>query len=178
MSLDFLYTHLDIEGIDAEIRNFALDSIPVNTGSAFTMLNIKDAVHQCPRLSQWFREHTLIPRACAILVHQPGAGINAAHTDIQPQALALNFGIENVADTWTSLYKVVKGQATYITQPNGLPYNNFIGAELEEVARYSLTTPVLFNTQVPHAVHNTTTNRRVALSFRFVSDDPLIKFIT
>jgi hypothetical protein len=174
---NFLYTRLSIEGLDNELRDFALGNIPTESTSAFTMLDIRDAVHQCPNLSQWFHQHTLIPRACAILVHQPGTGIAAAHTDIQPQALALNFGIENVADTWTSLYKVVRGEATYITQLNGLPYNNFRDAELEEITRYSLTTPVLFNTQIPHAVHNTTNRRRIALSFRFVSDKPLLKFI-
>lgn len=174
---NFLFTHINIEGVDKELRALAFESIPLDSSSAFTMLQITKVVDQCPILSRWFHGHSIIPRACAILVHQPGSGIAAAHTDIQPQDLALNFGIENIEDTWTSFYKVVKGEATYITQPNGLPYSNFIGAELEEIGQYRLTSPVLFNTKIPHAVHNTTKNKRIALSFRFVSDKPLLKFI-
>jgi hypothetical protein len=55
--------------------------------------------------------------------------------------------------------------------PNGLRYVTYSNdVEFEEVTRFTLDGPVLFNTKVPHQVWNPTDKLRISASLRFMVD--------
>jgi hypothetical protein len=82
----------------------------------------------------------------------------------------LNFGISNTEKTHTAFYRVVTGNLVRKTLPNGITWNSYEQAQLEELARIDLAKPTLINTKVPHCVHNPTADPRISMSFRFHQD--------
>ena len=172
MTNDFVYKIIDIpdlETVHAEVTSYALSQIP-NYTEAFNLVNLPEMMSACPATLKWMASVGLRPRVCALIIQPPGADIRGTHTDTQVNDLALNFSIKNTENTYTGFYKVVSGEVIRKTLPNGVEWDNFEKAELEEIARIDLSKPTIINTKIPHAVHNPTPNPRISVSFRFVQD--------
>jgi hypothetical protein len=172
MTNNFVYKVIDIPELDAihnEVRSYALSQIP-NYTEAFNLVNLPEMMNACPKTFEWMLNAGLMPRVCALIIQPPGADLRGTHTDTQVNDLALNFSIKNTKNTYTGFYKVVSGEVIRKTLPNGVEWDNFEQAELEEIARIDLEKPTIINTKVPHAVHNPTLNPRISISFRFVKD--------
>jgi hypothetical protein len=172
MNNDFVYQTIDIpdlENIYAELVTYTLGQLP-RFKEAFNHLPLQDMMQKCPLIAQWFASVNLTPRVCALIIQPVGANKRGTHTDTQNNSLALNFGIKNFENTYTAFYKVISGSVIQKTLPNGVTWDNYEQAELEEIARVDLKKPTILNTKVPHAVHNPTTELRVSISFRFVQD--------
>jgi hypothetical protein len=79
--------------------------------------------------------------------------------------------VVNCADCWTGFYQLTGGEKITRVLPNKLTYVNFSAdATFEEISRFTLTKPTIFNTKQPHAVVNPTNSIRIAASLRFVRD--------
>jgi hypothetical protein len=172
MNNNFVCQTIDIpnfENIYAELLSYTLDQLP-RFKEAFNHLSLQDMMKNCPLTNEWFTSVNLKPRVCALIIQPVGANIKGTHTDTQSNALALNFGIKNTKNTHTSFYKVVSGNIIQKTLPNGITWDNYEQAQLEEIARVDLQKPTIINTKIPHAVHNSTDEPRVSISFRFVED--------
>jgi len=159
----------NIENIYAELVSYTLGKLP-KFKEAFNHLPLQDMMNYCPLTAQWFKSVNLTPRVCALIIQPVGADIRGTHTDTQQNSLALNFGIKNFENTYTAFYKVVSGNIVQKTLPNGITWDNYEQAELEEIARVDLKKPTILNTKIPHAVHNPTNELRVSISFRFIQD--------
>ena len=169
MPPNFIYKTLDIPNIhtiSTQLRLHCLVQQSLYT-HAFNLMDLALLLDHCPAVSQWFSAVGLQPSIAALIIQPPGSDQRSVHTDTGVSRPALNFGIANTAATWTAFYRVRSGRATRVVMANGLPWDNYQSADLEEIARIDLAKPTLVNTKIPHAVHNPTAAVRISLSFRF-----------
>jgi hypothetical protein len=169
---DFVWKHLDIANIadiQTQLKEYVFNNL-TESESAFTNLDVDKLLENCKLIKEYFDSNKLTIRRVALVVHGPGAGIGGAHVDIQPFDLAINIGIHNAVLTHTAFYKLVSGEPTYLVQANGLPFTSYRSAVLEEIDRYTLQKPVIFNTKQIHSVHNDSTDKRISITFRFTRD--------
>jgi hypothetical protein len=159
----------NFQDICIELRSHVLNNLPANKNN-FNHLDSIKLLKDCPLMSTWMIENSLILRKIAIItVNAKSTG--SIHTDTQQNFLALNFPILNCEDTYTGLYRVTQGEPKIVTMTNGLTYSTFDNCEFEEITRYNITdSAVLFNTKIPHRVNNPTESMRIAISFRFNPD--------
>ena len=172
MQENFIYHVLDIPNylnIHTQLLDWTLERIPLYK-QPYNHLALQDQIAQCPLIHNWFRSVGLEPKICALIVQPGGADQRGTHTDTQPNSLALNFGIKNTAKTHTAFYRVVAGNMVRKTLANGITWNSYEQATLEELARIDLAKPTIINTKVPHAVINPTQEPRISMSFRFHQD--------
>ena len=157
--------------ITDELTEYIDNYIQQNNPSEFaTKLDARDIVAKCPIIANWFTKNSHTVKNCYLIIAQPNTNYQA-HVDgavaASDRLPALNFGIHNISDTYTVMYKHIGGEIVIKRLPNGVPYKCYSQAELEEVGRFTLASPVLFNAATPHAVHNPTDKIRVSVSFRF-----------
>ena len=171
---NFLVKRLTIHNYELilkEIQTFYLANMP-DDNSQFSHIDPVSLVKYSPNLYQWLSSHKLVLNKSAIIRTPPyGKSLNP-HTDTQYRDLALNFPVKNCEDCYTALYKMTKGTQNLKVLPNGLTYTTYSNdVEFEELTRFTLDGPVLFNTKVPHQVWNPTDKIRISASLRFI-DDP------
>jgi len=166
----FQKIHLsNFKEICEELRSHVLTHLPPNKNNFNHMDSIK-LLKDCPLIKNWIIKNSLMLRKIAVIILEPNS-TGSVHTDTQGNFLALNFPILNCENTYTGLYKIIKGNPKIIAMSNGLTYNTFDECEFEEIARYNIVeSAILFNTKVPHRVNNPTDTKRVAVSFRFNPD--------
>ena len=98
--------------------------------------------------------------------------IHADHpVDIEVKCkLALNIPLENCENSVTRLWDIA-GQHTEVKYTsNNARYHYYDPALCKKITEFHLTEPVLFDTTVPHSVHNMSDKWRRAISLRFESD--------
>jgi hypothetical protein len=161
----------DSDKITDELTAYIDDYIQQNNPSEFaTKLDAGDIMDKCPIIGSWFTQNSLSVKNCYLIIAQPNTNYQA-HVDGpvggSDTLSALNFGIHNISKTYTVLYKHMSGEILIKKLPNGVPYKCYSMAKLEEVGRFTLDSPILFNACIPHAVHNPTDKTRVSVSFRF-----------
>lgn len=169
---NFTWAHLDIPNIDKihiQLKEYVFKILP-DIKDVFNNIDVSATLENCNLIKEYFDSINLNVRRIALICNNPGAGINGAHVDIQPFDLAINIGIYNNELTYTTFYEVVSGEPSYMKQDNGLPYTSYRGVVLNEVDRYNLVKPVIFNTKKIHSVHNNTSEKRISISFRFTRD--------
>jgi hypothetical protein len=169
----FLTKRLEIQNYDCflkELQTYYLKHV-FKFEDMFSHLDAKEFLDECPVVKKWTEENNLKLKVAAIIISKPGKMVLDPHVDTQPRSLAINFPVQNCEGCWTSLYKLSEGQEVTKTLPNGRTYIAFSeNAKFEEIARFTLDTPVIFNTKVPHKVWNPTNNIRVSASLRFDPD--------
>jgi hypothetical protein len=170
---NFLAKHLVIpnyELILGEIQFFYLENMP-DDNSQFSHISPVELVNASPNLKQWLEQNNLTLNKSAIIRTPPPTKHLDPHTDTQHRDLALNFPVKNCEGCYTALYKMTKGTQNLKVLPNGLTYVTYSDdVKFEEVTRFTLDGPVLFNTKVPHQVWNPTDKIRISASLRFVVD--------
>mgnify|MGYP006268535979 CR=1 FL=1 len=180
---NFLYKTPIIDNYDnilIELKNFIyssgyLDNLSIDSAKQFDWDYFRD---QCPKLYDWFDSQGI---ACSVakVLNVPPYTQGWIHSDIGEKGaeLALNIGIENAVNNWNIFYKI-KGRPenTSSTPGQNEPWIYFNEGNrenvesIDEIGRYDLTLPKIFNTRIPHRVLNFTESRRIVTTFRFDPD--------
>ncbi len=102
----------------------------------------------------------------------PGAE-GRIHTDWRPNdygdQLALQIPLDNCNESITELWESSYDPPVQYTD-NGQPYRFFDPNKCKKVTEFCLTRPIMFRTDVPHSVSNTSNKVRRAISIRFKKD--------
>lgn len=175
--MTFYFKHVNIENYESiisEVRHF-VKTLGLDKSKGFCNVSSAELLSTCPLISEWFSAKHMRLRATGVIITPPTRSQNI-HTDLMAEQwsqLALNLNIENCEIPKTSMFTTTAKRARDITY-SGAPYFKYPeDAVFTKVAEFDLTTPVLFNTQVPHQVQNNTASRRVSISFRFYEDPQL-----
>ncbi len=110
----------------------------------------------------------------AVLIQVMPNAIGRIHTDWRidkdyGDKLALNIPLMNCEDSTTILWKSNYIPPTQYTD-NGQPYNFYDPLRCVKITEFKLIKPVLFRTDIPHSVNNSSNNIRRAISLRFKKD--------
>lgn len=173
---EFLYTEVDqFESCHDEMVAWFQPRIPVDLiQEPFTFFDIDTFIPECPKFMSVCKQLDCEPFAVVLYGIMPGRvqpENEVPHTDALDVKLALNFAIQDCANTYTALYKVTKGNSTFTALPNGVHYYKYDDdSEFEEIARFDLSKPTLFNTHIPHRVVNPADQPRISASIRFKMD--------
>lgn len=76
---------------------------------------------------------------------------SSIHIDNDQKPVRINFPVLNCENTVTKYYKF-KGHTNFVTQPNGVSYNNIDSTDVEEVDSFNLDRAVLMRVLEPHQV--------------------------
>lgn len=76
---------------------------------------------------------------------------SSIHIDNDQKPVRINFPILNCENTITKYYKF-KGNTNFVTQPNGVSYNNIDSDNVEEIDFFNLDSAVLMRVLEPHQV--------------------------
>ena len=170
----FYFSHIDVDVYDqiiSELRPYVKKFV-IGFAGGFHKANHDELLDRCPAIKNWFDIKKLTIRYVGIIV-TPANTIQGRHIDYIDQGidpLALNFNIENCVVPRTKMYTCDIQPMLSKTQ-SGVNYWRYDpAANFMQVAEFDLTTPVLFNTQVPHQVCNHTDETRISVSFRFNED--------
>lgn len=96
----------------------------------------------------------------------------AIHKDFRTKCtLAINLPLLNCENSITEFWEV-DPEAPVIKRltPNFVPYNEIDPTRCKKIDEYKLTSPIIFDTSVPHSVHNFSDQDRLAISIRFKED--------
>ena len=141
----------------------------------------EDYLKHLPSNSHFFQEVNIANRTFMgmeiskpVLIQVAPHAIGGIHTDFRPNKnlgdqLAIQIPLENcehsITELWASDYKPPV-QYTH----NGQPYIYFDKSKCTKVSEFTLTQPVIWRTDVPHSVSNSSNNPRLAISLRFKKD--------
>jgi hypothetical protein len=92
------------------------------------------------------------------------------HADYLKSKLAINIPLENCENSVTRLWDVTDQITEFKYTPNKARYRYYDPVLCKKITEFRLTEPVLFDTTVPHSVHNMSDKWRRAISLRFESD--------
>ena len=109
-----------------------------------------------------------------VLIQVEPNAIGRIHTDFRPDKnfgdqLAIQIPLENCENSLTELWSSNYEPPVQYTA-NGQPYNYFDKSKCVKVAEFTLTSPVIWRTDVPHSVSNSSNRPRLAISLRFKKD--------
>ena len=173
---DFLYCELpQFESCTEELVQWFVPRIPKDLlHSPFTFFESETFEPYCPTFMSMCNQLDCELMAVVLYGIMPGRvqpENEVPHTDALDQQLALNFAIQNCEGTYTGMYEVIKGEQTYTALPNGVHYYKYDDdAEFNEIGRFDLSKPTIFNTHVPHRVVNPQQAPRISASLRFKKD--------
>ena len=110
----------------------------------------------------------------AVLIQVAPNGIGRIHTDYRfdknfGDQLALNIPLVNCQNSVTELWKSDYVPKTQYTD-NGQPYNSYDQSRCVKLTEFKLIKPVLFRTDIPHSVSNSSNKVRQSISLRFKKD--------
>jgi len=187
----FTYRHLSVDNLEAisdELKTFAHPHVEGKTRTDLWALDMNQFLSSCPNTVEYFKSINQLDNLykCCIVVVQPNIleSAKAPHVDnnIEPPiesgiskgCISLNFNIQNgeVETCPAVFYNYISGEKTIrpLGDPNEGSYIFYIGCEMEEISRYTLTTPVIMNNSVPHLINNRMDTPRISMSFRFKQD--------
>jgi hypothetical protein len=156
-----------LEGRSHSCQEFYADLHPDWFG--YELTDVDDFLAHCPRSADWLQDRGLAIRHLALITLDPGH-VSPLHRDrLLPDQdpWALNVNIQNCEHTWTEAYRVREDQARDLASTGGDHLRFYAADPALLIARWNLSKPRLFNTQIAHRVVNDTNELRVALSFRF-----------
>lgn len=170
------FNHIDVpnwQDIVAQLRTYiySQSGVPEDAKSFFYFQDVEKVKHAAPLLFETFKEmglpeinYVAVTHVIAETEHQH------PHSDNVPQAVRINFPIENCNDTYTVFYKNTQ-LPKHGTNNNGVPYLRFYLDQCEEVARFELTQPTALLVNVPHIIERKNKNDpRISVSVGFVTD--------
>ena len=179
----FYYKHIDIDNsICEEVKQWGLNNIQTSD-IPFVKLNLQKFNDECPLFLEWTKQHNIKTEwvvGIKVNAHNGQIQSKVPHTDLRPedQNYALNFPVKNCDQTYTCMYNLIEGDEI-ILRDNAIAggdadYKIFSAdSKFEEVAKFYLNKPTLFDTNIPHKVFNNTDHDRLSLSLRFESNPKL-----
>lgn len=171
---NFLFKNLKIDNyniIEKEIKKYIINNYST-LSTPFVKININKLFYNCINLHNWIKQYHL-NCAVAAVISIPSKK-NGIHTDQNKNRYAINFGIQNYLNSPTILYKLKKLSEEKLKLSENVFYNKINDSDVEEIDRFYLTTPVMFDTLIPHSIVHNENNIRISLSLRFENDISLI----
>lgn len=97
---------------------------------------------------------------------------HSIHTDYRADnlKLALNIPLKNCENSLTEIWESLGPLPKYFVTATGIPYNHLNPTHCKKITEFKLTSPVIFNTKMPHSVVNFSNEPRLAISLRFKED--------
>jgi len=170
----FYFSHINVDGYDqivSQLRPYVNNFIAGRV-HGFHEVQHQELLEKCPLIKDWFDSKKLNVRSIGIIIVPPNT-IQDCHIDFINKInnpLALNFDIQNCALPRTKMY-TCDMEPILSKTPSGLNYWKYdTSATFTQVAEFDLSTPVLFDNQIPHQVCNDTDQARISISFRFRED--------
>jgi hypothetical protein len=179
---DFMYRTPAINEVDLLTEELKLFVLPIVDIAKLSIdnavaLDFSQLKKNCPRLFEYFDSYNLNCSVAKVL-NIPSMTSGWIHSDSGNNELALNIGLENAIDNWNVFYKIIGlPEQTNSTPGQGEPWVYFKEDKViaEEIGRYNLETPKMFNNRIPHKVVNNTSARRIVTTFRFSPDPDIDK---
>jgi len=179
----FYFKHIDIDNsICEEIKQWGIANIQ-DCNTPFLKLNLQKFNDECPLFLEWTKQHNIKTEWVVGIKVNAYNGQNQTkvpHTDLRPEDknFALNFPVKNCEQTYTCMYKLIEGKEIIVNDTSiaggDADYKIFSqDSKFEEIAKFYLNKPTLFNTNIPHQVYNDTNQDRLSLSLRFESNPVL-----
>tara|TARA_B110000503_G_C6919340_1_gene318036 strand:+ start:104 stop:613 length:510 start_codon:yes stop_codon:yes gene_type:complete len=159
---NFLWQYLDInDDLIEDLKYHYMKSLP-NNEHFFQSLNIGIIEFMGMEIKK------------SVLIQVEPYAIGRIHTDYRfdknfGDVLALNIPLINCQDSITQMWKSDYTPPTQYTD-NGQPYNFYDKSRCQKITEFQLTKPVLFRTDIPHSVNNSSNKKRQAISLRFKID--------
>jgi hypothetical protein len=157
----FLWKYIDIDSeVVKDIQERFLRAMPVNN-SPFQNVDIDITDFLGLEIHQ------------SVLIQISPNTFSRIHTDWRPKEygdqLALNIPLINCENSVTSLWESSDTTELQYTD-NRQPYNSYDPAKCTKLTEFRLTRPVIFRTDIPHNVTNSSNEVRKAISIRFKRD--------
>lgn len=173
-SIPFLYRYVTIDGYEQILEEVRAEILSRDWTNSFGFYHIESGrlLDACPLLKTWFGEHDMVLRATGVIIVNPHVS-NNIHIDSMSKKwskLALNMNIQNCENSTTKLFQTSRVPEPAAAQSGAGYFKYPADTEFTEVGSFVLSRPVLFNTQVPHQVCNSSPTRRMSISFRFYKD--------
>jgi hypothetical protein len=174
--MQFYFKTLDIPNHEIMIKEFNayfdyFKDRHITTTDYFHKIPLADIQKKFTEFNNWTKEKKLFLRTAAFIVLNPKNEMTTSiHIDAPPASNALNFGLQIPDGSYTGLYARTGGKIIDSVQRNGVPRKLIVGGSFNEITRFDLTKPTLFNTQVPHGVYTPSGTTRLSISFRFFND--------
>jgi hypothetical protein len=174
--MQFYFKTLDIPNHEIMIEEFNsyfdyFKDRHITTTDYFHKIPLDHIQKNFTEFNHWAKEKNLFVRAAAFIILSPKDELEPSiHIDAPPASNALNFGLQTPEGAYTGLYELSGGKIIDSVQGNGIPRKLIVGGSFNEITRFDLTKPTLFNTQVPHGVYTPPGTTRLSISFRFFND--------
>jgi hypothetical protein len=177
------YKKLDcdnLELISTEIYNFIKDKTELLTNGAigWQFINVKELLLDIPELLEFFSKHKLAVRSASIVILYENGQL-PIHIDELPVIAKINVPVINTVGWINRWFKIDQQEL------DNLPMvTNQFGALVEDLTLLTntqltllteladMTTPIVFNSRIPHDVIKTTATKvpRIIASFTFCND--------
>jgi hypothetical protein len=141
----------------------------------------EDYLKHLPSNSHFFQEVTIENKTFMgmeilrpVLIQVEPRAVGRIHTDFRPDKnfgdqLAIQIPLENCEHSLTELWSSDYEPPVQYTA-NGQPYNYFDKSRCVKITEFILTQPVVWRTDIPHSVSNSSDRPRLAISLRFKKD--------
>lgn len=133
----------------------------------------KDKKHFFQPLDIGITKFLDLPIEKTVLIRVDPNTKSATHVDqrLKTTVLAINIPLLNCEQSVTEFWKIV-GDNALIKKltPNFVPFYEIDTNKCEKVSQFVLNKPVIFNTSIPHSVHNYSDQVRFGISIRLKED--------
>ena len=156
----FYWKYQPIPDTELEIiKNIYRENLPSNS-EFFQVVNIPIKTFMNLKISR------------AVLIQVEPNAKGRIHTDYRPEgfSLALNIPLENCENSVTSMWDTTDQITEIRYTTNNSPYHYYDPVLCKKITEFQLTSPILFDTSIPHSVDNLSDKWRRAISLRFEPD--------
>lgn len=172
----FFFKQVEIPNHEIMVKEFknlfpSYDDKGLFADNYFVRISDQDIKKHFIEFLKWSTEKGLVLRTAAFIKYT--STVSNIHIDSAPTTCALNFGLDIPLGSYTRMYKQLTGNIIENLQHNGIPRKVFIDATFQEITKFDLSKPTIFNTQVPHGITTPKDTTRISISFRFHNKDIL-----
>jgi hypothetical protein len=116
-------------------------------------VSIRDVLFYCPMLKDWLDLHNFEPTIMAVILVESSETLSV-HQDCNFKYFRILWPVRNCEGSETRFHRVDKKDKKMVVSKNEGLYIDFPSdQEYEVVDKFTLTSPVVFNTSLPHSVH-------------------------
>jgi hypothetical protein len=158
----FIWQYIDLDpAVVSSIQQRYIDALVQDKKQFFQHLDIG------------ISEFLDLPISRPVLIRVPPNTRSAIHTDERPKdaVLAINIPLINCDQSLTEFWKTDNDSA-FIRKltPNFVPFYEIDPNKCQKISEFVLTKPIIFDTSIPHSVHNYSNQIRFGISIRFKKD--------
>jgi len=180
-----IYKFLDIDNfqeISDQMYDFVTnhsDILKPKTPTFFTDVNIAHTLTHVPLLKEFLDSQFLVPTKMSVIV-VPADSAPYLHVDTVDPFVRILWPVRNTAGSCTKFYDVPREYLELTSFLDSVWYYNITETrEWEQLTEFELSSPLVFDASVAHAVYPapTATGHRISFSVGFDRDLPISKSI-